>query len=149
VQLVEEAVEAVSEQFPELWRLGQAYFSGELQDKVLSGQDNKFKVCHLIEFSSSSGIMYNVLQSMVLEGINSVCLLVRAALIPHPVPAPRSGLQSPAKSASTTVNMAELGPWLPHCVAQTLVLHRSLANLDLPTEPIALVTNLIQELRCV
>ncbi|KAF4523334.1 hypothetical protein B566_EDAN013529 [Ephemera danica] len=128
VQLVEEAVEAVSEQFPELWRLGQAYFSGELQTKVLTGQHAKFK-------------------DMVLEGITSVCLLVRAALVPPPVPAPRAATQSPARSASMTVSMTELGPWLPHCVAQTLALHRSLSSLDLPTEAIALVTNLIQELR--
>jgi hypothetical protein len=42
--LVEEAVESVTTQFPELWRLGQAYFSGELQAKVVPGQHARFKV---------------------------------------------------------------------------------------------------------
>lgn len=44
VQLVEEATEAVGAQFPELWRLGQAYFGGELQVKVQAGQHARFKV---------------------------------------------------------------------------------------------------------
>lgn len=47
VQLVEEATEAIIVQFPELWRLGQAYFSGELQAKVLAGQQARFKVSEL------------------------------------------------------------------------------------------------------
>jgi hypothetical protein len=83
---------------------------------------------------------------MVLEGITSTSLLVRAALIPTPVPAPRSNMHSPAKSSNPAT---ELGPWLPHCVSQVVTLHRSLGSLDLPNEALVLVVNLIQELRLV
>lgn len=152
VLLIEEAVEGVTLQFPELWRLGQAYFSGELQAKVLGGQHARFKVIFLIKSQILVQIRnlkcIDIFQDMVLEGITSTCLLMRAALIPTPVPAPRSGgTHSPAKT--TTNPTAELGPWLPHCVAQVVALHRSLGSLDLPNEALSLVVNLIQELRCV
>jgi len=42
---VEELSEILSNSFPDLWKLGQAYFSGELHVKIEPGRQAQFKVC--------------------------------------------------------------------------------------------------------
>ena len=42
---MEELSEILSNRFPDLWKLGQAYFSGELHVKIESGRQVQFKVC--------------------------------------------------------------------------------------------------------
>jgi exocyst complex component 2 len=44
VLFVEELSEIVSNRFPDLWKLGQAYFSGELHVKIEPGRQAQFKV---------------------------------------------------------------------------------------------------------
>jgi hypothetical protein len=44
---VEDALEVFSFQFPELWKLGQSYFSGELQIAATPGHNRMFKVKRL------------------------------------------------------------------------------------------------------
>lgn len=44
ILFVEELCEMISELFPDLWKLGQAYFTGELHVKVEPGRQVEFKV---------------------------------------------------------------------------------------------------------
>lgn len=44
VLFVEELTEIVSNRFPDLWKLGQAYFSGELHVRVEPSRQAQFKV---------------------------------------------------------------------------------------------------------
>ena len=44
VLYVEELTEILSNRFPDLWKLGQAYFSGELHVRVEPGRQAQFKV---------------------------------------------------------------------------------------------------------
>jgi exocyst complex component 2 len=44
VLFVEELTEIVSNRFPDLWKLGQAYFSGELHVRVETNRQTQFKV---------------------------------------------------------------------------------------------------------
>jgi len=44
VLFVEELTEIVSNRFPDLWKLGQAYFRGELHVRVEPGRQAQFKV---------------------------------------------------------------------------------------------------------
>ena len=44
VLFVEELTEILSNRFPDLWKLGQAYFSGELHVRVEPGRQAQFKV---------------------------------------------------------------------------------------------------------
>lgn len=44
ILLVEELCDIISELFPDLWKLGQAYFTGELHVKFESGRQTEFKV---------------------------------------------------------------------------------------------------------
>lgn len=41
---MEELSEILSIRFPDLWKLGQAYFSGELHVKIEPGRQAQFKV---------------------------------------------------------------------------------------------------------
>ena len=44
VNFIDEICISVSETFPDLWKIGQAYFSGELRVKVEAGRHVEFKV---------------------------------------------------------------------------------------------------------
>jgi exocyst complex component 2 len=44
VLFVEELTEIVSNRFPDLWKLGQAYFSGEMHVRVEPSRQTEFKV---------------------------------------------------------------------------------------------------------
>lgn len=44
VNFIDEICLSISETFPDLWKIGQAYFSGELQVKVEPGRHVEFKV---------------------------------------------------------------------------------------------------------
>lgn len=127
VLLTEELADAISERFPDFWKLGQAYFSGELQVKVAGGRQQDFKKLVLAAISLFSG-------------------LLRAALMPHTL------VRTPAAERASygvwpSRGMEGLGPWLPHCLRALRQAYSSLIRLDLPGEALDIVGNLIFDLR--
>lgn len=67
ITLVEELCDIISELFPDLWKLGQAYFSGELHVKFEAGRQTEFRVTtfsfltavHYVSFVTAYGTNYN------------------------------------------------------------------------------------------
>lgn len=59
VLFVEEICEIISTSFPDLWKLGQAYFSGELQVKVEPGRQTGFKVIYFLHFVYFREFIFN------------------------------------------------------------------------------------------
>lgn len=47
VNFIDEICLSIAETFPDLWKIGQAYFSGELRVKVEAGRHVEFKVIYL------------------------------------------------------------------------------------------------------
>lgn len=120
VLCVEELTEIMSSRFPDLWKLGQAYFSGELQIPVGPNQQQEFK-------------------SIVLNVIGLGCSLLRGVLLPHTLE---------TKSAWPANSSLDVLPaWLPHCLRYVRSSYSSLISLDLPGEALDIVGKLLFDLQ--
>nr|CAD7446431.1 unnamed protein product [Timema bartmani] len=126
VLFVEELSEITTNMFPDLWKLGQAYFSGELHVKVEPEKQTHFK-------------------RMVLAPIELLSGLLRAAILPHTL-----DRMSPLRTSYgmwPPQGLEGVGPWLPHCLRYIRSTYTSLIRLDLPNEPLAIIASLIFDLR--
>ncbi|PSN46362.1 Exocyst complex component 2, partial [Blattella germanica] len=108
ILFVEELTEIVTDRFPDLWKLGQAYFTGELHVRVEPGRQAQFK-------------------RMVLTAIELFSGLLRAAILPHTLD--RMSVQRQTYGTWPSQGLEGVGPWLPHClryVRSTYKLNRKL-----------------------
>uniref|UniRef100_A0AAG5CUS3 Exocyst complex component 2 n=1 Tax=Anopheles atroparvus TaxID=41427 RepID=A0AAG5CUS3_ANOAO len=132
VQFCEEMTEIAASQFPDLWRLGQAYFTGELRGAAQPKPGN-FK-------------------RIILTAIEQFCCYLRSALL-----ASSSSHRSLAASVtavkglpawpSASPSLNFLITWLPHCLRYVRVSYATLIRLDLPNEALDIVLKFIDELR--
>lgn len=123
VLFCEEITEIATGQFPDLWRFGQSYFTGELRG-INEPKPGNFK-------------------QIILNAIERFCSYVRAAILPqnqkyHAIPSWAFGSSSQLHQFST---------WLPTCLRYLRVSYASLIRLDLPGEALDIVLKLIDELR--
>lgn len=121
ILFVEDLTERVSAQFPELWKLGQAYFKGELHVEPDVGKQPVFR-------------------EMVLSSVSFFCNLVRAAALPA----------APLPNRSDYGIWREAGrsdQWLPHCLRQVRASYSVFIGLDLPGQVLDIVKSLTTELR--
>lgn len=129
VQFCEEMTEIAASQFPDLWRLGQAYFTGELRGAGQPKPGN-FK-------------------RIILTVIEQFCSYLKAALIPHN--SQRSFLANNLKGLpswpASNLSLNYLITWLPHCLRYVRVSYATLIRLDLPSEALDIVLKLIDEMR--
>nr|CAD7571838.1 unnamed protein product [Timema californicum] len=126
VLFVEELSEITTNMFPDLWKLGQAYFSGELHVKVEPEKQTHFK-------------------RMVLAPIELLSGLLRAAILPHTL-----DRMSPLRTSYgmwPPQGLDGVGPWLPHCLRYIRSTYTSLIRLDLPNEALTIIASLIFDLR--
>ncbi|EAT38146.1 AAEL009926-PA [Aedes aegypti] len=129
VQFCEEMTEIAASQFPDLWRLGQAYFTGELRGAGQPKPGN-FK-------------------RIILTVIEQFCLYLKAALLP--AGNQRSLLAGSMKGLptwpATSLSLNYLITWMPHCLRYVRVSYATLIRLDLPGEALDIVSKFIDELR--
>lgn len=121
VLCVEELTEILSQRFPDLWKLGQSYFSGEFQIKIDPGRPQEFK-------------------GIVLSIISLVCTLLRSALLPHTVDKNQQWPQHHKTSDSVST-------WLPHCLRYIRAAYSTLIALDLPSDALNIFSSLVFDLR--
>ncbi|XP_053690882.1 exocyst complex component 2 [Sabethes cyaneus] len=129
VQFCEEMNEIAASQFPDLWRLGQAYFTGELR-AVGQPKPGNFK-------------------RIILTVIEQFCCYLKMALLPSN--SHRSLLTGNLKGLptwpATNLSLNYLITWMPHCLRYVRVSYATLIRLDLPGEALDIVLKLIDELR--
>jgi len=121
ILFVEDLTDRVSLEFPELWKLGQAYFKGELHVEPDVGKQPVFR-------------------EMVLSSVSFFCNLVRAAALPS----------APLPNRSDYGVWREGGrsdQWLPHCLRQVRASYGVFIGLDLPGQVLDIVKSLTTELR--
>lgn len=127
VLFCEEICDIAASHLPDLWRLGQLYFTGELR----GAQDPKpgdFK-------------------RMILNAIEKFCAYLRVAvLIASDLRALRqtTGLAWPIGSSSATHQFL---PWISQCLRYTRITYATLIRLDLPSEALDIIQKLIDEIR--
>lgn len=127
VNFCEELCDIAASQLPDLWRLGQLYFTGELRGPH-DPKPGDFK-------------------RMILNAIEKYCVYLRVAiLIAADQRALRqsSGLNWPIGSASATHQFL---PWIPQCLRYTRIAYATLITLDLPSEALDIIQKLIDEVR--
>lgn len=123
VMFCEEITEIATGQFPDLWRLGQSYFTGELRG-MHEPKPGNFK-------------------QIILNAIERFCSYVRAAILPQ-----NQKYQAVSPWAfSSSSQMNQFSTWLPTCLRYLRVSYASLIRLDLPNEALDIVLKLIDELR--
>lgn len=125
VLFVEDLCEIVSQLFPNLWKLGQSYFTGELHVKIEPGRQVEFK-------------------HIVLAIMEMFCKTLRAAIIPHTLDKnyDKATFGSWAQSDTELVK-----PWLPACLRHVRATYAILIKLDLPNEALDIVFTFILDLR--
>ena len=121
ILFVEDLTERVSTEFPELWKLGQAYFKGELHVEPDMGKQPVFR-------------------EMVLSCVSFLCNLVRAAALPSAPLANR-------EDHGVWREAAEADKWLPHCLRQVRASYGVFISLDLPGQVLDIVKSLTTEPR--
>jgi len=121
ILFVEDLTDRLAEEFPELWKLGQAYFKGELHLEPDMGKQPVFR-------------------EMVLSSVSFFCNLVRAAALPA-APLPNREDYGVWREAGRAEQ------WLPHCLRQVRATYAVLISLDLPGQVLDIVKNLTTELR--
>lgn len=124
VSFTDEICLSITETFPDLWRIGQAYFSGELQVKVEPGRQVEYK-------------------HMVMSGIETFCKYVRVSLIPNTLDkAERAQL-----GTLTVPERDELALYLPELLHSVRTTYATFIKLDLPSEALDIVSVLLLDLR--
>lgn len=125
ILFVEELCAIMSNSFPDLWKLGQAYFTEELHVKVEPGRSAAFK-------------------DMSLFTILTFCKTVRSAVIPHTLEKASDRQQYGTWPAQ---EIEVIAPWLPVCLHHVRSTYSIFIKLDLPCDALDLLSSLILDLR--
>jgi exocyst complex component 2 len=123
VLFCEEINEIATGQLPDLWRLGQSYFTGELRG-INEPKPGNFK-------------------QIILNVIERFCCYVRTAILPQNQKFP----VVPSWPFASTSQLNLFSSWLPTCLRYLRISYASLIRLDLPNEALDIVLKLIDELR--
>lgn len=124
VNFTDEICISITETFPDLWKIGQAYFSGELQVKVEAGRQVEFK-------------------HMVMNVIETFCKYVRASLIPNTL-----DKSERAQFGSLSLpDRDEIALYLPELLPSVRATYSTFIKLDLPSEALDIVSLLLLDLR--
>jgi len=121
ILFVEDVTERISVEFPQLWKLGQAYFNHELHVEPDTGKQPVFR-------------------EMVLSSISFFCNLIRAAALPG---TPLSNRED----YGVWREAAKANMWLPHCLRQVRATYATLISQDLPGQVLDMIKSLTTELR--
>ncbi|PVD20477.1 hypothetical protein C0Q70_18633 [Pomacea canaliculata] len=137
VMFVEDLTDIMLENFPDFWKLGQAYFSGEF-NRTREVSEKGFK---------SDTSKHGKLKQMIAELVGLFANFVRAAFLPESLEnLPDSERLKfgvwPAASKSVVQ-----GTWLPHCVRTIRSCVSTLASLDLTAESLNILQDLAFDLR--
>ncbi len=124
ILFVESITERLASEFPDLWKLGQAYFKGDLVVDPDTGKSVVFK-------------------EMILGGIRYFSNLIRAAVIPQTF---KKG-EDVVEYGDWSHDAKKVGQWLPVCLRSVRTTYSSLIDLDLPSQALDIVQALTTDLR--
>ncbi|KAF5294233.1 hypothetical protein FQA39_LY13481 [Lamprigera yunnana] len=125
VLFFEDLCQLLSELFPDLWKLGQSYFTGELHTKVESGRQTNFK-------------------HMVMTIMELFCKTLRSAIIPHTLD---KNIDKTIIGAWIVSDTDIIALWLPVCLRYVRNTYKILIKLDLPSEALDIISMFIFDLK--
>lgn len=127
VQFCEEACEIAASQLPDLWRLGQAYFTGEL--KGLSEPRPE------------------IFKRIIMTSIDTFCSYLRAVILTASGHQTLSTSNAPVWPVNSNAATMHFIPWIPQCLRFVRIAYATLIRVDLPSEALDIVQKLINHIR--
>ncbi|CAG9770849.1 unnamed protein product [Ceutorhynchus assimilis] len=124
VNFTDEICLSITETFPDLWKIGQSYFSGELQVKIEAGRQTEYK-------------------HMVMNVIETYCKYVRGSLIPNTL----DKTERAQYGTLTLPERDEMALYLPELLHSVRSAYSTFIKLDLPSEALDLVNLVLLDLR--
>lgn len=123
----EEISEVAASQLPDLWRLGQAYFTGELRG---------------LSEPKPSGVFKRI----IITSIETVCSYLQAAILSI---CGQRNIPTNAPVWPATSNSVDLQfiPWIPQCLRYVRIAYATLIRADLPNEVLDIIQKLINQIR--
>lgn len=126
---VEEACELLSTNFPDMWKLSQAYFGGELLPPTAQIDHFKHPKC----------------KEMIMELLHVFSGVMRGAIMPHSLDP--DGQNFRLYHVWPEASLDQLTPWLPQVLRHVRGCYNTLLTLDLPNDALDVVKDLILDLR--
>ncbi|XP_044756393.1 exocyst complex component 2-like [Coccinella septempunctata] len=124
ITFAEEMCSTISDNFPDLWKISQAYFNQELQT--------------IIDTSKTEDI-----KNMVMSLMQAFCKTIRSAIIPHTLEAAdRNSLGS-----WSSPDLRDMALYLPELLRSIRSTYATLIKLDLPRDALAIISALLLDLR--
>ncbi|XP_042861226.1 exocyst complex component 2-like [Penaeus japonicus] len=126
---VEEACEVLSTNFPDMWKLSQAYFGGELLPPSAQVDHQKHPRC----------------KEMILELLHVFSGLMRGAIMPHSLDPAGANFRN--YHVWPEASPDQITPWLPQVLRHVRGCYSTLLTQDLPNDALDVVKDLILDLR--
>lgn len=129
VLMVEEICEVLSSNFPDMWKLSQAYFGGELLPPTAQVDHFKHPRC----------------KEMILELLHVFSGVMRGAIMPLSLDPDGQNFRN--YHVWPEVSLDQITPWLPQVLRHVRGCYSTLLTLDLPNDALDVVKDLIFDLR--
>lgn len=127
VLFCEEVCEVAASQLPDLWRLGQAYFTGELKG-LSEPKPGDFK-------------------RIIITAIETCCSYLRTAILSVSNQRNYNASNAPAWPATSHSAILQFIPWIPQCLRYVRIAYATLIRVDLPNEVLDIIQKLINQIR--
>lgn len=127
VSFCEEVCEVAASQLPDLWRLGQAYFTGELKGL----RDPK----------------PGVFKRIIITSIETFCSYLRTAILSASGQRNYNTTNTPSWPATSSSSIIQYIPWIPQCLRYIRIAYATLIRVDLPSEVLDIIQKLINQIR--
>lgn len=127
VLFCEEVCEIAASQFPDLWRLGQAYFTGELR--------------------GLSEPKPGVFKRIIITSIETLCSYLRTAILSASGQRNYNPANAPVWPASSNSTIIQFIPWISQCLRYIRIAYATLVRVDLPSEVLDIIQKLINQIR--
>lgn len=127
VLFCEEICEIAASQLPDLWRMGQSYFTGELRG-LSEPKPGNFK-------------------RIIISSIEAVCSYLRTAILSASGQRIHNTSNIPQWPATTNSAILQFLPWISQCLRYVRIAYATLIRVDLPSEVLDIVQKLINRIR--
>lgn len=128
VLFCEEVCEVAASQLPDLWRLGQAYFTGELRGL------NEPKP--------------GVFKRIIITSIETFCSYLRNAILSASGQRTYNNMtNTPSWPTTSNSTIIQFIPWISQCLRYIRIAYATLIRVDLPSEVLDIIQKLINHIR--
>ncbi|KAK9884498.1 hypothetical protein WA026_007339 [Henosepilachna vigintioctopunctata] len=124
ITFAEQMCTTITENFPDLWKIGQAYFNLELQSTIDTSKTEDIK-------------------KMVMNLMQNFCKTIRSAIIPHTL----DSTERSSMGSWSSPDLSDMALYLPGLLRSVRSTYTTLIKLDLPRDALGIISTLLLDLR--